>query len=177
MSKTSPIHTLLRRSCQVLLAPALAMAAVAPATAATGEPATSHAGVKHGGSGIAMHADVPAQLPAGQATPVELRFEGVGAAGATASLRVPDGVRATRVDGGSLASIPLQPGRATRVQLLVTPASDGLRRLAVFTEQDGRRSAHTVRLSSGDTQQAKPASRAVTTPSGEKIVPMKSQPR
>lgn len=178
MTKPTLIRSLLSAACLVLAAPTAVLASPssnAPATAGDAG-AWKHAVAKHGGSGVAMSYTVPSQLPAGQASPVELRFDGVGAAGATATVRLPEGVSATRRDGGSLGAIALTPGTTT-VSLLVRPAADGLRSLAVFTEQAGRRSAHTIRLRSGDTVQAKPASRAVTTPSGEKIVPLKSQPR
>lgn len=177
MTKPTLIRSLLSAACLVLAAPTAVLASSSNAPAAAGEAgAWKHAVAKHGGSGVAMSYTVPSQLPAGQASPVELRFDGVSAAGATATVRLPEGVSATRRDGGSLGAIALTPGTTT-VSLLVTPAADGLRSLAVFTEQAGRRSAHAIRLRSGDTAQAKPASRAVTTPSGEKIVPLKSQPR
>lgn len=141
------------------------------------EPDWTLAASKHNGSGIRLRYSVPAQLQPGQVARVQLQFSGVSADGASVDLRPPQGARLTRADGSALGTLALTRDQATTLDVLLTPAGDGMQTLDVFTSQAGRRSAQSVPLKVGTGAAALKASGAVkSTPAGERVISLPSTP-
>lgn len=136
------------------------------------------ANAKANGSGIALRYRVPANLQPGQPADIELEFSGVTAADAAAQWRAPAGSAMTAAQGSTATSTTLPPGQTTTVRLTITPSADGMAYVDVFTSQNGRTSAQSVPLKVGTGQVVlKREGSAMTTPSGERVISLPSQPK
>lgn len=133
-------------------------------------------GQKANGSGVRMTSKTPKAVAVGERTLVTLSFDAVTQDGATVSLRAPEGMTISRVDGGSLQNVALNRGAKTNVELWVRSTEDGTQYFDVTTLQGERASVQqvAVRVGSGVVR-LKPNGTLVTTPSGEKVISMQAK--
>lgn len=148
---------------------------------ASASPWVAAVASKANGSGIRLHYRVAPAMQPGQPGSVELRFSGISESDARAEWRAPAGSVMTDSRGGPASasnSASLPAGQTTTVQLQVTPAADGRAWLDVFTSQGGRSSAQQIPLQVGSgTLLLKREGTVMTTPSGERIISLPSQPK
>jgi hypothetical protein len=139
---------------------------------------SSHAkiGQKANGSGVRMTSKTPKSVAVGERTQVSLSFDAVNQDGATVSVRAPEGMTISRVDGGSLQTIALSKGAKTDVAFWVTSSEDGTQYFDVTTTQGDRTSIQqvAVRVGSGVVR-LKSNGTLITTPSGEKVISMQAK--
>lgn len=140
----------------------------APVTGAK-SPAMTRAVKKPNGAGIDVQYAVDGTPEIGRATTVTLRFDGItDPAGGSVRFSADAGLT---LAGAAAAALPA--GTATAVTVQVTPASDGIAYLNVFTTQHGVTSATSVPIGVG---KAVPALRSSgelkKTPAGEPVISM-----
>ncbi|MBU6436387.1 MAG: hypothetical protein KGQ77_02585 [Betaproteobacteria bacterium] len=158
--------------------------AEAPAPASAAQPRSAalpahHAPAKHyrtlpqkkNGSGVQVGYRLEGTPAVGQPLTISLQFHRVVASGGAA-------VRFTTDAGLQLAPwatqpLPLRTGQSNAQQIVVTPQSEGLHYVNVFTEQAGRSSAAAIAVQVGNKAPTMKSLGPVTTDAtGEKIISM-----
>jgi hypothetical protein len=154
-----------------LLAAALWLALAPVSTGAWGSaPAKSvQAPQKANGSGIDVSYRLEGEPAAGRATRIVIVLSGVTDA-AQAFVRFAADPE-LKLEGAGAAATRLPADRPSTLTLTVTPQSDGLRYLNVFTSQHGVTGATAIPVQAGDAAPAAaPSGKLGSTPKGDKVL-------
>lgn len=151
----------------VLALASLTQTACAATTAAKGGGALVQSPEKSSGSGITVRYRLDGTPAAGRPTRVVLVLAGVTDADQASVRLAADPDLELQGDSGPAR---LAPGGPTTIELTVTPRSDGLRYLNIFTTQHGITSATAVPIQAGEAAPARPSGKLQGDPKGDKLI-------